>query len=133
MGFDLVESTKPAELAETSVRDEQQRPDVIPVKSSEVMRRCKIDITQWRSVDDAQREVWRNQARAEITEEAKTTGASLTDRIGSSETRMLEAEAKIESLEVRCATLSNELVARSRDITDIYNRLSQLPKGGNTP
>lgn len=113
------------------------RPDIIPVRSSEVLRRCKIDITQWRNADDVQREAWRNIARAQIMEESKTTGASLTDRVGSSETRLLEVESKIESLTAELQKAIESANNRDRELSDevaaCHRRISQLPQGGNTP
>lgn len=96
-----------------------ERPDVIPVRSSEVMRRCKLDITQWRNADDVQREAWRNQAREEIAKESEDTGPTVPDRV-------LELEAKCDSLE-------SDIAAVNRTLINLTNRIDNLPTGGNTP
>ena len=96
-----------------------ERPDIIPVRSSEVMRRVKIDITQWRNADDVQREVWRNIAREEISKEVEDTGPTVPDRV-------LELESKCDSLESDLATVN-------RTLLNLTNRLDNLPRGGNTP
>ena len=102
------------------------RPDIIPVRSSEVMRRCKIDITQWRNADDVQRETWRNVARLQIVEESKTTGATLNDRVGSSETRLIQAESEIESLHARLSSASAAIASYQSALTECNNAITAL-------
>jgi len=55
------------------------------MRGSEVMRRTKVSIDEWRAATDEQREAWRRQAREQFAKEQRKAPGSIESRLSALE------------------------------------------------